>query len=110
MKGRYMWMLLALLPLAASANGTSGTNTINNIGIDTATGLINISGNSTWNNPDACGTSTFLIVQFSNPYYREVLAGAMLASAAGKNVVFGLSGCISTPWGVAPLATTITVY
>jgi len=110
MKKRLIWGLLAALPMAANASGSSGTTTIGSITVDTWNQMISIVGTTTWSNPDACGSSSFVILSFSNANYKDVLAAAMMASASGKTVSFFLNGCVASPWGNAPVVTAISVY
>jgi hypothetical protein len=99
-----------LLPAVATAAGSAGTQQIANVGIDTGSALTSVTGVAAWSNPDGCATSAFVVLQVSNPQYRDVLAAVLMASASGKTVNFWVNGCLSTPWGVAPIVQSITTF
>jgi len=100
-----------LLPMVADATGgPSGAQQIAQIATDTYNGFIEIVGPSAWGNPDGCSNPSTIVVPFSNTGYRDILAAALMASAAGKNVQFWVVGCATTPWGTEPIAVTITTY
>jgi hypothetical protein len=107
MKLRLLWSVLAALPMAAGASGSSGTASISSFNVDTWDQLVSITGS--WANPDGCGVSSFAVIQMSTPNYKDMLAAVMLASASGKTVSLWFNGCFASPWGNAPSVTLITV-
>jgi hypothetical protein len=110
MKKRTIGALLAVLPVAALAGGTSANGTIQAIQVDGGDQIVVIVGTSTWSNPDSCQSSGYVIVQGSNVWYKEMLGTVLAAQAAGKTVSFYLSGCVTLPWGVsAPIVTAVSV-
>ena len=107
---RTLGFLCLLFSSAAMADGSSGQQTISSFAVDTKDQLVWIAGPAAWSNPDGCGSSNLVLVQFSNPYYRDLLAEITTAYAAGKTVAFGLSGCVASPWGNAPVVVTVVLY
>jgi hypothetical protein len=107
MKSKLVCLLIAALPMAANAAGSSGTTTITSINVDSWDQIASINGS--WANPDGCGVSAFAIIQFSNAYYKDMLAMALTAFATGSTVNLYFSGCVSTPWGNAPLIVEASV-
>ena len=110
MKLRSLWSILVAIPIAANATGGSGgpATTITSVTVDSWDQLINITG-SWGGNPDGCGVHTFAVIQMSTPNYKDMLAAALMASAAGKTVSLWFNTCLNTPWGNAPIITSITV-
>ena len=103
--------LACLIPMVAFATGgPSGSQPISIVQTDTQNGFIEIVGASAWGNPDGCTNPSTIVVPFSNTEYKDMLASALMASAAGKNVQFWVVGCATTPWGTEPIAVTIMVY
>lgn len=104
-------MYLTFIAATALADGSSGTLKIANVTVDTSDQVMQATGSQTWSNPDSCATSSFVVIQDSaaNPYFKDMVAAVMAAAAAGDTVSFWLHGCVSSPWGVAPLATSVTV-
>jgi hypothetical protein len=103
-------LFLALIPLAANAGGNAGSYILSSVQVDSYDGLVAISGPSNWANPDGCGIASVVVIQMSNPYYRDLLATVLTASATGKTVTFYVVGCASTNWGgTAPIVDAATI-
>ncbi len=106
MKTKLLWLLLAVLPMAANAQ-SGDTTTIISFVVDTADQLIRVNGS--WANPGGCGLSNFFVIQMSSPNYKDLLSAVMMASATGGTAGPWFSGCVNTPWGNAPVASIIEV-
>jgi hypothetical protein len=107
---RTLGLFCVLFSSTAMADGSSGQQTISSFAVDTKDQLVWVTGPTAWSNPDGRGSSNLALVQFSNPYYRDLLAEITTAYAAGKSVAFGLSGCVNSPWGNAPVVVTVVLY
>ncbi len=101
---------IGAFPSAVRASGDGGTQPISSVGFDSTDALATLNSGTQWGNPDHCGISTFVVLQTSNPYYRDMLSLAATAVATGQSVALWLSGCVNTPWGNAPIVAIITVY
>ncbi len=93
-------LISAALQSTALAWGVSGVSTISQIVVDTADSLIMVfpASGTSWQNPDACGTSSVVIIPMSGNY-KDAEAAVLTAYSAGRNVQFGVSGCTYTLGG-----------
>lgn len=91
----FAFLTIASVALAA---GNSGARSIAAISVE-AGYFAMVYGTTAFDNPDACGNSTMAMLPASNAGYKEMLAVALSAFAAEKNVSFWLNGCVATPWG-----------
>jgi hypothetical protein len=116
-KLRLIIALLCAMPLVAFANGGSaGSGTLAGVTVDTWDQIVGLSGSVAWSNPDACGGTTtagVVLITMSTTNYKDLLATALTAAAAGKSVFLWVVGCSYSPWSTgnsAPVVTAITVY
>jgi hypothetical protein len=100
---------LVLLPGLAVAQGGSGTTTISSLLLDSSYNELMIVGTTPWSNPDGCANSTIVLVPTSSSMYKDILAAALTALAAGKTVSFWVTGCPNSAWGTAPQAVLIQI-
>lgn len=104
-------LTLLLFPaMALATGGASGSQPLTMVAVDTASGFVEITGPANWGNPDGCTNPSTAVIPFSNSNYRDLLANALMASAADKNVQFWFIGCATTPWGTEPIVVTVMTY
>lgn len=110
-------LLMLILPSLSFAGGPSGKQIIKNINVD-STGKVRIWGNNgPWLNPDACDSSSEIVLLsidngVTNEYYSEMYALVAASFLQGKRVSGWLDGCAPPIWGAGtvPLMKSVGAF
>lgn len=114
----YIVMLMViLLPSASYSSGPSGAQVVSAMNVDNIGKIRIYAQNGEWLNPDACDSSSEIIILPSvngvvNKYYSEMFALVTASFLQNKRVSGMLNGCAVPVWGAGtiPIVTTIGVY
>lgn len=92
---RVLLLPIVLLPIIASASGSSGTGTISYFYQRSSDGLLGVyREEGDWSNPDLCDSSTQIVLTRTNGSRSEFYAAILAAKMSGSPIQAHLSGCI----------------
>ena len=96
---KYGVVALSLVtPTISNAAGFSGSRQVKIVHIEGSSFAV-VVPMTTFDNPDGCGASSSVMIRTADPWYKDILAAALLSYAVGGTMNFYVSGCAATPWG-----------